>query len=289
MADRKRAVPGNVPGPWFVDDTCIDCDASRQCAPSIFSERRGQSIVVRQPETEDELRAATRAMLACPTGSIGASGFKPALDVFPELIADGVYYTGFNSPRAYGGNAWLVTRPQGNVLIDGPRFTPHLVSAIERLGGLSDVVFTHRDDLGDAAEYAQRFEARVWIHEADADGVPFATELFREPMELRPGLRVLATPGHTRGSVMFLLEDRFLFTGDSLFWSRDLDTLHAHRQQCWHSWPGQTESLERLAQERFEHVLPGHGGRAHRPAEVMHERLLDLVRRMRAPGWTDAW
>jgi glyoxylase-like metal-dependent hydrolase (beta-lactamase superfamily II)/ferredoxin len=289
MADRKRAVPGNVPGPWFVDDTCIDCDASRQCAPAIFSERRGQSIVVRQPETDDELRAATRAMLACPTGSIGASGFKPALDVFPELIADGVYYTGFNSPRAYGGNAWLVTRPQGNVLIDGPRFTPHLVSAFERLGGLSDVVFTHRDDLGDADEYAERFKARVWIHEADAAGVPFATELFRGPMELRPGLRVLSTPGHTRGSVMFLLEDRFLFTGDSLFWSRDLDTLHAHRQQCWHSWPRQIESLENVAQERFEHVLPGHGGRAHRPAEVMHERLLDLVRRMRAPSWVDAW
>lgn len=291
MADPTRSVPGSAAGAWFVDDSCMGCDASRQCAPGIFVEHGQGTIVARQPEGAAEVEAATRALLSCPTSSIGVRGLKPRLDVFPEPIAPDVYLTGFNSIRAYGGNAWLLRRAGGNLLVDGPRFTRHLVDRIAAWGGLSDVLLTHRDDLGDAERYAARFGARVWIHEADAPAAPFATDLFRggEPLDLRDGVRVLPTPGHTRGSVMFLVDSRYLFTGDSLFWSRTLDTLHAHRQQCWFSWPAQIASLARLASLAFEWVLPGHGGRAHRPAAVMRERLADLVRRMGQPGWRDAW
>jgi hypothetical protein len=53
---------------------------------------------------------AVRALLACPTGSIGmlhqnnASEFM--LD-FPLPLEDGVYYTGFNSPKSYGGHRYM--------------------------------------------------------------------------------------------------------------------------------------------------------------------------------------
>ena len=30
MADRRKRLAGNVAGPWFVDSSCIDCDACRQ-------------------------------------------------------------------------------------------------------------------------------------------------------------------------------------------------------------------------------------------------------------------
>ncbi len=71
--------------------------------------------------------------------------------------------------------------------------------------------------------------------QTEARNAPFATDLIsgESPVELQSGLIALPVPGHTRGSVMF--EGRFLFTGDSLFWSRDLQTLHAHRAQCWFS------------------------------------------------------
>jgi len=293
MADPRRALPGNAPGPWFVDDSCSGCDASRQCAPGLFVEADGATVVARQPETPDELRAATRALLACPEGSIGARGVKLDLAVFPEEVepGSGVSLAGFNSPRAYGGNAWLVRRPWGTALVDGPRFTAHLVRTLEGWGGLSDILLTHRDDLGDAEAYARHFGARVWVHEAEAAAVPFATDLLRgqAPVTLRPGLEALPVPGHTRGSVLFRLDGRFLFTGDSLFWSRGLDTLHAHRRQCWYSWPAQRASLGRLVGVDFEWVLPGHGGRAHRAAPAMQAALAGLLRRMEDPAWRDAW
>lgn len=163
MADPRRALPGNVPGPWFVDDSCSGCDASRQCASGLFVEAGGATVVARQPEAAEEVRAATRALLACPEGSIGARGLKPDLAVFPEEVepGSGVYLAGFNSPRAYGGNAWLLRRPWGTALVDGPRFVSHLVKTLEGWGGLSDILLTHRDDLGDAEAYARHFGARV--------------------------------------------------------------------------------------------------------------------------------
>lgn len=88
-------------------------------------------------------------------------------------------------------------------------------------------------------------------------------------------------PGHTRGSVAFVLEERFLFSGDSLAWDDDAGDLTAFDDVCWYSWPAQAASLARLAEaHRFAWVLPGHGARGHRPADEMHARLTALARRM---------
>jgi hypothetical protein len=43
-----------------VDDSCIDCDASRQCAPELFADRGGKSVLLRQPETPDEVGLVAR-------------------------------------------------------------------------------------------------------------------------------------------------------------------------------------------------------------------------------------
>lgn len=81
-------------------------------------------------------------------------------------------------------------------------------------------MLTHRDDVADAARYAKHFGSKVWIHEGDADGAPFASEVMRggDPPGPFPAIKVLTVPGHTRGSVMYLLSDQTLFTGDSLAW-----------------------------------------------------------------------
>ncbi|MBX7101223.1 MAG: MBL fold metallo-hydrolase [Myxococcaceae bacterium] len=293
MADPTRAVAGSAPGPWFVDDSCMGCDASRQCAPSIFREHGALTIVARQPESPEDEVAATRALLSCPTGSIGVKGRPVSMDVFPQELepASGVHLCGFNSPRAYGGNAWFIARPGGNLLVDGPRWTPHLKRRFEALGGLRDVLLTHRDDLGDAERYAAAFGARVWIHETERSAAPFATDVFAAGPRttLRDGLEVLEVPGHTRGSVMFLLDGRWLFTGDSLFSSRHHGTLHAHRAQCWYSWPEQQRSLASLRGLPVEWVLPGHGGRARLGPGEFDAQLDALLHRMGAPGWVDAW
>src|SRR5206468_12878507 len=71
MANKKRAYSENVPGDFFVDDTCIDCDLCRQIAPGVFREDADHSVVYRQPQMPDESHRAAMALVACPTGSIG--------------------------------------------------------------------------------------------------------------------------------------------------------------------------------------------------------------------------
>ena len=292
MADPRLRHPANVPGPWFVDTTCIDCDACRQLAPAVFAESagHGQSTVWRQPASADDEEAAARALLACPTASIGAQGRTiDAEGLFPQEIADGVFYCGFNSRDSFGANAFFATRPEGNLLVDSPRFAAPLVRALEERGGVTRVLLTHRDDVADADRYARHFGAEVWIHEADASAAPFATHRLRglDAAEIRPGLTAVPLPGHTRGSAGFILDGRFLFSGDSLYWSRRRGDLGAFRDACWYSWEAQADSLERLAAFDFEWVLAGHGDRGR--ASDMRDRLRALVRRMRAPEEATAW
>ena len=288
MADPRLRHPANVPGPWFVDTTCIDCDDCRQLAPAVFAESagHGQSTVWRQPASAEDEEAAARALVACPTASIGAQGRTIDADgLFPQEIADGVFYCGFNSEQSFGANAFLAVRPEGNLLVDSPRFTTPLVREIERRGGLTHVLLTHQDDVADADRYARHFGAEVWIHEADRSAAPFATQIIRglDAATLRPGLLAIPLPGHTRGSAAFLLESRFLFSGDSLHWSRRRRDLGAFRDACWFSWEAQADSLERLAAYPFEWVLAGHGDRHRAPPDEMQRRLRALVGRMRGP------
>ena len=68
-------MPENVPGPFYVDDTCIDCDQCRSTAPQFFTrhDENGYSYVHRQPVTPEEIALAKEAM-ECPTESIGHDG-----------------------------------------------------------------------------------------------------------------------------------------------------------------------------------------------------------------------
>ena len=275
-----------------MDTTCIDCDACRQIAPAVFEESAGQSAVRRQPASAEDVRAAERALVACPTASIGAEGrHVDVRGLFPQEIADGVFYCGFNSPDSFGANAFFAVRPEGNLLVDSPRFAAPLVRALEKLGGVRHVLLTHRDDVADAARYAAHFGAEVWIHEADASAAPFATRLVRglDPMEIGPGAVAIPLPGHTRGSVGYILDARFLLSGDSLYWSRRRGDLGAFRDACWYSWEAQADSLERLGDHAFEWVLAGHGDRHRAPAAEMQRRLRGLVGRMRTPRGGTEW
>lgn len=294
MADSTRRHPQNAPGPWFVDTTCFDCDAARQCAPALIHERDGQSYFMRQPTTPEEEADAARAMLVCPTGSIGTTGVKPPLGaLFPLEIEGGVSFCGYNSRKSFGANSFFAQRPAGNLLIDAPRFVPPLVRAFEARGGLTDILLTHRDDVADAETYARHFSARVWIHEADRGAAPFATHILtgRDPHPIRPDLLAIPVPGHTRGSVMFLLEEEFLFTGDSLYASRSLGDLGAFRRACWYSWEEQARSLAQLTAYRFTWVLAGHGGRRKATPTENIDAVRRLVGRMQAgdPALAEWW
>jgi glyoxylase-like metal-dependent hydrolase (beta-lactamase superfamily II)/ferredoxin len=275
----------DAPGDWFVDTRCIDCGTCRDIAPGLFGEDSGLSMVRRQPQHGEELDAWLAAQ-ACPTSSIGTVSrqARPG-HLYPREIqaGSGVFDLGYCSEDSFGASAWLIVRPGGNVLVDSPRFTEALARPIAGLGGVRHVAFTHRDDVADGRRWAERFGARSWIHLDDRTAAPWATDVLTEEQELRPGFLAIPVPGHTKGSIVFLLDGRWLFTGDSLAWSHERDDLTAFRGACWYSWSAQRDSLARLAEaHRFSAVLPGHGGRHLGDPDDLHDRLVRLVERMGA-------
>jgi glyoxylase-like metal-dependent hydrolase (beta-lactamase superfamily II)/ferredoxin len=282
MADRARSLPENVPGPFFVDTTCIDCDTCRQLAPAVFGETGEFSFVRSQPRDRQEEQAAYRALVACPTGSIGAaskSGVAEAVASFPLALDDGVSYCGFNSPKSFGGNSYFMEHPDGNWLIDSPRYVEHLARAFEAKGGVRYIFLTHRDDVADAEKYADRFGAMRIIHRLELSAQPGAERVIDgfEPVELAPGFTAIPTPGHTRGHCALLAGERFLFSGDHIWWSRNRGRLTASKDVCWYSWEQQVKSVALLEGYRFEWVLPGHGERVNFPEEEMRREVRRLV------------
>ncbi|HEV2763984.1 MAG TPA: ferredoxin, partial [Pyrinomonadaceae bacterium] len=173
MANPAKRLPENVEGDFFVDSTCIDCDACRQIAPATFRDHGDQSSVYRQPRTEEETRRALMALVACPTGSIGTARGRDArigVAAFPAPVAEDVYFCGFTAESSFGAWSYLIVRPEergGNVLVDSPRFSGPLVKRIEKLGGVRTMFLTHRDDVADHADYARRFGCERVMHADD--------------------------------------------------------------------------------------------------------------------------
>lgn len=287
MARRDHAVAENVPGPFFVDTTCIDCDTCRQLAPATFGETGDFSFVKLQPRDVSERRAAVRAALACPTGSIGGAAAAEANDAvseFPMPVAEGVCYCGFNSPKSFGGNSYFVEHRDGNWLIDSPRFVERLARRFEAMGGIRYIFLTHRDDVADAAKYAARFAAERIIHRLELSAQPDAERVLDgfDPIALSPQFLAIPTPGHTRGHCALLYRGQFLFSGDHIWWSRNCARLNASRDVCWHSWKEQVDSVALLSRYSFEWVLPGHGEKVYFPRAEMRSQVARLIAAVQA-------
>jgi glyoxylase-like metal-dependent hydrolase (beta-lactamase superfamily II) len=276
--------PRNVPGDWYIDMRCIDCGASPHVAPDLISHASGRCVFHRQPVTDDELQQAWLAVDVCPTKSVGGPPHAPRpAHTLPLELDDGVFLLGYNSPSSYGAHSWLVQRTSGNLMVDSPTYTRRLTGEIDALGGIRHVLLSHRDDVADAEKWAARYGATVHIHADDAVAAPFATDIIAgtDPVPIADGVIAIPVPGHTKGSVVYLVDDAWLFTGDSLAWDREAKELEAFRDACWYSWSVQSSSLTKLAEHRFVRVFAGHGSWSPSlSAEEMHEHLLTLVAQM---------
>ncbi|MCP5467717.1 MAG: MBL fold metallo-hydrolase [Deltaproteobacteria bacterium] len=286
MADYKKRLKKNVPGNFYVDKTCINCDACRQLAPKVFSEDSGFSYVYKQPKDELNERQALEALLACPTHSIGAlkTNLKArnVMHDFPLWIADNVFYLGFHSDKSFGASSYFIEDPQGNWMIDSPRYQKFLCQQIREKGGLKYIFLTHQDDIADAEKYAREFGAQRILHKYDANknhNVEILIQHSRAFFFTKDFL-IIPTPGHTKGHCVLLYKNKFLFSGDHLWWSRRTHSLGASKQVCWYSWEKQLESLKKLLEYRFTYVLPGHGRRVNYPNITMHQALEHAIFRL---------
>lgn len=211
------------------------------------------------------------------------SSIPPASTATP-VIEDNVSYCGYTSGRSYGGSSYFIEDSGGNWLVDLPRYVPSLVKAMERRGGIRYMFLTHRDDVADAEKYATHFPAERIIHTHEKQAQPNAEHVISGelPVDWLPGFRIIPTPGHTRGHMVLLYKNTYLFTGDHLAWDDELHGLEANEHYCWYSWNEQTKSMERLAKENFVWVLPGHGRSIRLDSVQMQremENLLDAMRK----------
>jgi ferredoxin len=76
MADAANKYPENVPGKYYVDNQCIDCDLCRETAPDNFkrNDDGGYSLVYKQPANPDEEARCKEAKEGCPVEAIGDNG-----------------------------------------------------------------------------------------------------------------------------------------------------------------------------------------------------------------------
>jgi len=128
-----------------------------------------------------------------------------------------------------GALGYLLASDGAALIIDPPRDVGDYLIVLEDTGaelvGVADT-HVHADYISGAAALARQLGVPYYLHPADAvypyDGTPGNIEF--EPIgddhviELgRCSLRVKHTPGHTEGSVTYLIDDAVAITGDFLF------------------------------------------------------------------------
>jgi ferredoxin len=76
MADVANKYSESVPGKYYVDNQCIDCDLCRETAPDNFkrNDDGGYSFVYKQPATPEEEARCKEAKEGCPVEAIGDNG-----------------------------------------------------------------------------------------------------------------------------------------------------------------------------------------------------------------------
>lgn len=123
----------------------------------------------------------------------------------------------------FGTNAYIIVcrSTEDSVLVDAPGEADLLIKSLEGIN-LRYILMTHShfDHTGALENLKSRLQVPVAAHTADSDRLPVAPDiLLNDGDTLTVGainLKILHTPGHTPGSICFLL-DKILISGDTLF------------------------------------------------------------------------
>ena len=177
--------------------------------------------------------------------------------------------------------------------IDVPEAAPVLKALADKGWTLTDILVTHRhaDHVQGIPEVKQHFpKARVVAPRGEADRVPMVDVKAGEGDYIKVGkltAKVIETPGHTIGHIVYWFEDdNLLFAGDTLFSLGCGRVMEAPMAVMW-------DSLEKLAELPGEtQVYCGHeytlaNGKfalTVDPANVMLKEHLEKATALRAAG-----
>ncbi|UOQ50142.1 MBL fold metallo-hydrolase [Gracilibacillus caseinilyticus] len=121
--------------------------------------------------------------------------------------------------------SYMVTSAGEAAIIDATRMTDVFLDFAEEKGvRITDVMDTHlhADHISGGRKLAETSGAKYWLPPRDAAEVTFDYHALQDGDTITIGnvaidIQPLYTPGHTAGSTSFIIEDRYLLTGDILF------------------------------------------------------------------------
>jgi glyoxylase-like metal-dependent hydrolase (beta-lactamase superfamily II) len=157
--------------------------------------------------------------------------------------------------------AFLLQRPEGNLLIYSAGTAADDARAIEERGGLSRHYLNHWHEaaFGGGDRIAATFKAPLFCHEKERDSVSETSEVagtFSRRHMHGDDLEVIPIPGHTSGATAYLWDrggHRCLFTGDSVY-LRAGDWVAAVLESSDRA--AYVESLELIKQLDFDVLVP---------------------------------
>eukprot|EP00210_Caulerpa_lentillifera_P005449 g5211.t1 len=214
---------------------------------------------------------------------------KSVQESFPIQVSgcEGVFYCGFTDEKSFGACSYFVNSPNGNVLVDCPRFNPALIKQFDSLGGIKFIFLTHKDDIGDHEKWAKHYKATRIIHKLEVQSSTQGCEIQLEgegPWTVGPNgdsneMEIISTPGHTDGSLCLLHKpSQTMFTGDHFAYSGRMGRLSIFPRYNRYGIQKQFESVLKLADYDFVRILPGHGRRVETDTpEIMKQTIRDFV------------
>ena len=120
-------------------------------------------------------------------------------------------------------NSYIVTclLTGDSVLVDAPAEASEILKASKGTNPRYILItHNHMDHIGALSELKSRLRIRIGAHRLDAKGLPLRPEILLEDGEKvsygKISLKVLHTPGHTPGSLCFLI-GKHLISGDTIF------------------------------------------------------------------------
>lgn len=180
----------------------------------------------------------------------------------PRQILDNLYRFSPNRDTL-GGTAYLIVENQGNILIDSPAWTAENQQFIQDHGGISQLVITHRGNIGKALAIQNTIDCPILIQEQVAYLLPEAkVTTFEQIFNLTPHLHTIWTPGHSPGStcVYWSSHGGVLFTGRHLLPNTQGQPIPLRTAKTFH-WPRQLKSVEKLIQQfnpdTLNYICPG--------------------------------
>lgn len=121
-----------------------------------------------------------------------------------EKQEENLYGIGTDPKFAIGQRALLIQSERGNVLWDCISVVDdETVERAQALGGVSAIAISHPHYYGSAVEWANAFDAKVYLHEADRQWLMRPDKCIEfwsaETLELQAGITLIRAGGHFEG------------------------------------------------------------------------------------------